>query len=233
MDYTRYFQAWDPYKQRSAKKNITQRHPLTRAESSMSSASDLLNSHGGKGEGFFYDPSEILLFDLFVPRCKTLSESADGSRLSASWRGQALLGKPFARRRLSGSFWHDRQRVLGSSGVEAAGKEKDQPAFLKMNRKTNFHEIWKGAIVDDRFVCVFELIFFFFFSFFSNSKKKGDGECSCLVSWSATRRHREDFERAGRKDSCSKGGFGWFHRVAQVVVSAAAQGALEGSLVFC
>jgi hypothetical protein len=78
---------------------------------------------------------DFVEFDLFVFRCKTLSESADGSRLSASWRGQALLGKPFARRRLSGSFWHDRQRVLGSSGVEAAGKEKDQPAFLMKENK--------------------------------------------------------------------------------------------------
>jgi hypothetical protein len=51
VDYTRYFQAWDPYKQRSAKKNVTQHPPLTRAGSSMSSASDLLNSHGGAGEG--------------------------------------------------------------------------------------------------------------------------------------------------------------------------------------
>ncbi len=50
VDYSRYFQAWDPYRIKSAKKNVTQRPPLTRRESSLGKARELLLSSDGSAK---------------------------------------------------------------------------------------------------------------------------------------------------------------------------------------
>lgn len=63
VDFTRYFQAWDPYRQKSTKKHIVQGPPLLRRDSSLAKAQELLK---GSQAGTKY-PLKVLLDRDYLP----------------------------------------------------------------------------------------------------------------------------------------------------------------------